>query len=67
MSTLQQVEATSKSIKAVQLIGVLVVLGSGATAVFYRHDVGLHGGLIGAGVGAGIWVVGRFLAWWRHG
>ena len=67
MTSQMLLEATSKPIKALQLVGVLIFLGSLAAAYFYRHDVGLHGGLVGAGIGAGVWAVGRFLAWWRHG
>ena len=61
------IEATSKPLKAIQLLGVLIIVGSLAAAALYRHDVGLRRGAIGGAVGAGIWALGRFLAWWRHG
>ena len=60
-------EATSKPVKLVQLIGILTVLGSAAAGALYRHDVQPQQAAVGAGIGVAIWVLGKSLAWWRHG
>ena len=61
------IEATSKPIKLLQLVGIGVVLATAAAAVKLHHQIGPRRLVLAASCGAGVWALGRFLAWWKYG
>lgn len=61
------IEATSKPIKLLQLVGVIILIGSAAAAAKYHREIGPRRLVLAASCGAGVWVLGRFLAWWKYG
>lgn len=63
MSRIQTVQQTSKIWKAIQVLGVLGMVG-GLTAFYMTHEPGCA---FTAGACVPIWIIGRVGAWWYHG